>query len=114
MELCNITEISELGAYKTIITFETQQSALEALSKNRGALDKYLDDIRAWSEEEWSQTRRVCIECYRIPSHACSVENISKIGEEWGTMVSMDKATEERRSVSATTLQIDTCVMQTI
>ena len=43
-----------------------------------------------------------------------TMENIKKVGEEWGTAVCLDKLIEEGKSFSNIRVLIDTCVFQLI
>ena len=109
-----VSEVCELGAYKALIVFESKQSMEEQLSKCNQELSKFFEDVRIWCEEEWCQTRRVWIECFGIPIHAWSNENIKKIGEEWGAVVCLDELTEAGKSFSTARMLIDTCLWQNI
>ena len=88
-----IDEVSDLGAYKALITFESQVKANEVVSKNWEVLEKYFAEVRMWSNEEWSQTRRVWLECCGVPPQIWSNNNLKRIGEEWGTFVHLDNTT---------------------
>lgn len=105
-----VTSVSDLGAYRALVTFESPGKANEAMSKEREVLGKFFAEFRMWSDEDWSQTRRIWLECYGVPPHAWSYDNIKRIGEEWGTVVCLDNTTKEGKSFSVARILIDTCV----
>ena len=80
-----------------------------ALSIGKELLLEHFVEIR-WSEKEICETRRVWIECLGIPHHKWTIDNIRKIGEEWGSVVCLDSKTKMGESLCSTKILIDTCV----
>ena len=56
---CHIIDVIELGAYKAIVTFDSLERVSEALFKDMELLAKHFKEVKAWSKEEWCQTKRV-------------------------------------------------------
>ena len=102
-----IVDVKPMGAYKTLITFETKEDVEDALGSD--FLLNYFEGIRRCSEDEFCQTRRVWIECFGLPPHAWSASNLRKIGEQWGTVVCIDKKAVERMDFCSAKILIDTC-----
>ena len=111
--LC-IENVREMGACKTLVTFDLKDSLEEALAIGMDLLLTYFQDVGKWNKYVWCQTRRIWLECYGIPPHAWTKENIMKIGEEWGKVVCLDKITEEMKSLNVKRILIDTCIWQFI
>ena len=57
-----MVDVKQMGAYKTVMTFETKNDMEEALASDY--LLNHFEEVRKWSMEECSQTRRVCVECF--------------------------------------------------
>ena len=70
-----------MGAYKVLVTFATKKDMDEALRIGLELLLNHFKEVKPWVKEELCQTRRTCMECYGIPPHAWSKENIMKIVE---------------------------------
>ena len=109
-----ITSVREMGAFKALVTFETKEDREEAMKSGMELLLQHFAEVRCWCEEEWCQTRRTWIECYGIPLHAWSKGNLKKVAEVWGSMVWLDRFTEEMKSLSVAKILIDTCMWQQI
>ena len=102
-----IKEVKPIGTYKTLITFETREDMEDAMGSDY--LLNYFEDIRRWSDEEYSQTQRLWIECLGMPPHAWSSANLRKIGEHWGSVVCLDKKIEDKCDLGSAKILIDTC-----
>ena len=79
-----------MGTYKALVTLATKEDREEVITSRMDLLLNYFGEVRPWTEEEWCQKRRTWVECYGLPLHTGSGENIKKIDEVWGMMVSMD------------------------
>ncbi|KAL4322010.1 hypothetical protein AHAS_Ahas14G0167700 [Arachis hypogaea] len=110
----HVMQVRELGAYKALLTFDTVLSAEEAYTFRMNDLLKLFHMIWRWDETEKSESRRVWLDCYRVPLHAWSRDTFHKIGEQWGEMVACDKLTESCTSFSVGRVLIDTCVFDMI
>ena len=77
----SVSNAKRIGAYKTLVTFESKEMMEKCLIEDKHRLIKFCDEVREWSMEEVCQTRRVCVECYGVPLHAWSVENFKRIGD---------------------------------
>ena len=111
--LC-ISNVREMGAYKALVTFDSRESLEEALATAKDLLLNHFKEVRKWTDEELCQTRKVCLECYGIPPDAWNAEIIKNIGKVWGTVVYLDKLTEEGKSLSFARVLINRCVWQFI
>ena len=73
--------------------FECKNDALNAVSED-SSLWNVFDDVRLWSEDEMFDNRLVWIECYGIHPKCWTIENVRKIGEKWGPVLSIDNRVE--------------------
>ena len=73
--------IRAMGAYKALITFASKEDMDDTMKEEGSVLREYFDELRIWTNEEICQTRRVRIECFGMPIHAWSSENLKKIAE---------------------------------
>ena len=110
----SVEKVREIGLFKSLITFHNKQGMLQALEGEDNILGGIFDEVRPWTSEEVCQTRRVWIECFGIPLHAWSLENLKKIGEQWGTVVGFDNETEQQLTFSSAKILLDTCCFQFI
>ena len=67
----------------------------EILNQRRECILNHFANICSWSKEEACQTRRVSIECFGLPLHAWSFDNLREIGRTWGTVECIDQSTED-------------------
>ena len=49
------------------------------------------------------------MECFGVPLQAWSMENLKKIGEQWGTVVAYDEQTINKLSSTSSLILMDTC-----
>ena len=113
-EWYTIVEVKPMGAYKTVLTFESVQDKEDALKLGGDCLKNHFADVRDWSIEEFNQTRRVWIECLGVPPHAWSYENFRKIADVWGRYICLDRSTREGTDFTSAKILIDTCVFTNI
>ena len=91
------------GAYKALIkkdVVESKKDMEESLKNEKHILLKYFEDFRKWTKEETCQTCRVWGEYLGILLHAWSTNTIRKIGKLWGTVVGLDKETEDGETLT--------------
>ena len=59
--------VKEWGSFMALIIFETKEAVEDAISNGAEWLTSSLFyQIRPWSMKEWSQSRKVWIECYGL------------------------------------------------
>ena len=75
-------------------TFETKEAMEDAIPNGAEWLTSSLFyKVRPWSIKEWSQSRKVWIECFGLQPYAWSVNNLKAIGEAWGAVIGFNMAT---------------------
>lgn len=92
---CTPTPVSfsSLTPTKFLISFSSEEEVNTALEDN-GDLWGIFDDVRRWTDGESFNERLVWIEYFNIFPKFWSLENIRRIGEQWGPVVRVDKNTE--------------------
>ena len=65
-----ITKVRQMGAYETLITFDTIEDMEVELTIGADYMKNYFGEIRKWSDEEQCKTRKVWLECFGMPPHA--------------------------------------------
>ena len=87
--LKSVKGMFSLSPIKILIVFESKSEAAKAISVN-SKLWNIFDDIRLWSEGDMFDNRLIWIECYGIHPKCWSKENVRRIGEKWGPVLSID------------------------
>ena len=72
------------------------------------------DDIRLWSEGDRFDDRIVWIECYGIHPICWSEENVRRIGEKWGLVLSIDNRVDGLCSLTYARMLVRTKVQNKI
>ena len=79
-----------MGAYETLITFDTIEDMEVELTIGADYVKNYFGEIRKWSDKEQCKTRKAWLECFRMPPHAQSTNNFRKLGGIWRNVVCVD------------------------
>lgn len=74
---------------KLVVLFNSENETVEAL-KVDSFLWTIFDDVRRWTEGEYYDDRVVWLECFGIHPKCWSLDNIKKIGEQWGPVQKID------------------------
>ena len=53
------------------------------------------DDVRLWSEGEYFDDRLVWFECFGIHPSCWTMDNVRKIGENWGPVLTIDNKVDD-------------------
>ncbi|KAL4287198.1 hypothetical protein AHAS_Ahas19G0162200 [Arachis hypogaea] len=109
-----VIQVRELGAYKALLTFDSMLSAEETYTFKMNSLLQIFHSVWRWEEAERSETRRVWLECFGVPLHVWSANTFKMIGGQWGKVVGCDNLTESRNSFSVGHVQIDTSMLDVI
>lgn len=94
-----ITGMKSISPNKFLLYFDNLLDLNSAIDES-GTLWKIFDDVRKWSEGEMFSDRCVWIECFGIPSKYWSVENVKKIGEQWGPVICLDEETKSMNCIT--------------
>ena len=86
----------------------------EALKEHSNVLCRYFEEVRPWSLEEVCQTWKMWVECFGLPLQAWSLDNLRKIGGQWGFVVGFDEQTIKKTSFSSAKILLETCYYQHI
>ncbi|KAL1341338.1 hypothetical protein AAHE18_09G079600 [Arachis hypogaea] len=92
--LPNLVQVREMGAYKALLPFDSAIHAEEAYTLNMNDLLRLFHSVWRWEESEYTETRRVWLECFGVALHAWSAETFTTIEGQWGEVVSCDRETE--------------------
>ena len=76
----SIVSVKEMEDYKALIMFPTEEDMGGNLTE-MGNLCEYFEEVRPWITEEACHTKRVWMECYDLPIHGWSMDNLRKIAE---------------------------------
>ncbi|XLS81431.1 hypothetical protein HN51_047262, partial [Arachis hypogaea] len=110
----HVVKVCELGAYKALLVFDTDQSAADALMFGMNGLLKFFYRVGRWNENDRGDKRRLWLECIGVPVHVWSEATFRLIGEQWGEVVACDPATTSCSSFSVGRVLIDTCIYEVI
>ena len=86
--------IFSLSPTKILIVFDSVDDAVNAVSEN-SVLYSVFDDVRLWEEGESFDDRLIWIECFGIHPRCWSMENVRKIGEKWGPVLSIENKVDD-------------------
>ena len=105
----SIDKIRQMGAYKILITFNSERQRDEVLRQDEPILREYGADLRNWTMEEVCQTRRTWVECFGVPLHGWCEDNFRRIAEQRGTVVQCDYQITQMSHFNYAKVLIDTC-----
>ena len=98
--ICNtVSGMYSLSPTKLLIVFECKENVYEAVSIG-SSLWNIFDDVRVWSEGEVFDDRLVWLECFGVHPRYWSEENMRKIGEKWGPVLSVDNRIDSLHSLT--------------
>ena len=85
----SVSGMFSLSPTKILIVFDCKENVSDAVSIG-SPLWNIFDDVRKWSEGEVFDDRLVWLECFGVHPMYWSEENLRKIGEKWGPVISID------------------------
>ena len=86
--------IFSLSPTKILIVFDFMDDAVNVVSEN-SVLCSVFDDVRLWAEGESFDDRLIWLECFGIHPRCWSMDNVRKIGEKWGPVLSIDNKVDD-------------------
>ena len=89
----DVKGVFSLSPTKILIVFDSKHEA-EIVAAIGSEYWNVFDDIRIWSEGEYFDNRIVWLECFGIHPKCWSEENVRKIGEKWGPVLSIDNSVD--------------------
>ena len=89
-----------MAPYETLITFYTKEDMEASLTLGADFMMNYFSTVRQWFDDVQCKTRTVWEECFGLPPHAWSKDNLKKIGGIWGIVVGMDDKTKDGANFS--------------
>ncbi|KAL4287886.1 hypothetical protein AHAS_Ahas19G0231000 [Arachis hypogaea] len=112
--MANVVEVSEIGACKVLITFDSVKHADEMLTFKMDRLLQFFNKVSRWEESARCESRRVWLECHGVPLHVWSLETFKTMGSLWGDVISCDIGTRAGSSFRSGRIQVDTGTFDTI
>ncbi|KAL4391189.1 hypothetical protein AHAS_Ahas03G0220200 [Arachis hypogaea] len=110
----HVVEVSELGACKVLITFDSVKHADELFTFKLDRLLQFFHKVWRWKVSERCETRRVWLEYYGVPLHVRSSETFKTIGGQWGDVIRCDIDSGVGSSFRAGQIQVDTGTFEVI
>ena len=86
--------IFSLSPTKILIVLDSVDNAVNAASSN-SVLWSVFDDVRLWSEGENFDDRLVWLECFGIHPSCWTMDNVRKIGEKWGPVLTIENKIDD-------------------
>ena len=106
--------VRDLGKFKFFLTVETKEVKEKLKTEGEECLKQWFSSFSDWVEEDACQTRRLWLEMVGIPIHIWSDQNIKRIAENWGDVVSIEKDTSNMTSFASAKVVIDSLCMNPI
>ena len=103
----SVRGIFSLSPTKILIVFKTVDDVVYAASVN-SAFWSVFDDFRLWSEGDNFDDRLVWLECYGIHPKCWTMDNVRKIGEHWGPVLSIENRIDDVCSLTYARLLVRT------
>ena len=94
-----IKGVFSLSPTKILIVFVSKHDAVNAIAAGSVFWNMF-DDIRSWAEGEFFDDRVVCLECFGIHPLCWSEDNVRRIGEKWGPVLSIDNYVDGLHSLT--------------
>ena len=113
-ELPMCLKMTDMGMFKFVLTFESQEEAHSVSQEYRDVLSYWFYAVNPWDDLDACEMRRVWLELYGIPGHAWAWENIQNIVQCWGDLVCVDSTTREVKTFSVARALVDTKCMSAI
>ncbi|CAO2820369.1 unnamed protein product [Amaranthus hypochondriacus] len=99
--------MSSISPLSLILFFESDIDTKDAMEEV-SSLWKFFKNIRRWSENDRYNERLTWIECYGLHPKCWSLENIKRIGEQWGSVIHVDHEDNGLNSLTFARLLIRT------
>jgi len=106
--------VRDLGKFKFLLTVETKEVKEKLKTEGAECLKQWFSSFSDWVEEDACKTRRLWLEMVGIPIHIWSDQNIKRIAENWGDVVSIEKDTSNLTSFASAKVVIDSLCMSPI
>ena len=94
-----VTGMEIFSPNKLLLLFSSELEVANALDESCVLWNLFVDLCR-WSGGEYFSEQCVWIEYFCIPPKCWSLENVKKIGEQWGPVICLDHEIESMRSLT--------------
>lgn len=102
-----ITGMNSLSPCKMLLFFNNENDISNALDESSKLWNTF-DDLRRWTEGEYFNDRLVWIECFGLHPKGWSLNNVRKIGENWGPVLYVDQSQDELQCLSYARMLVQT------